>query len=154
MQKYKLAFQPKQNGFCKLPENIHNWPSKVCECSLPHSCVGHCNRIYTPLAKRFGSPQAQKSSTPPSLTLLPFMCSAEKGKTPSTVSPSTSHTHTHSYIHTHPHDRQQQQQVSTMVASGGLSNSIYPSCSQNHLHVVICGSPLTDKKKKNNKNPS
>lgn len=147
------ALQPNQTGFCKLPENIHNWPSKVCGRSLPHSCVGRCHRIYTPLAKRFGSPQAQKSSAPPSLTLLPFMCSAEKGKTPSTVSLSLFHTHTHTglYLHTHPHDRQHQQQVSTMVVSGGVSHSRYPSCSENQLHVVIFGSPPTEKRTTPNK---
>lgn len=75
----------------------------MCGCSLPHSCVGRCHRIYTPLAKRFGSPQKQKSSAPPSLTLFPFMCSAEKGKTPSAVS----HTHSHKHVQTHTHTQAQ-----------------------------------------------
>lgn len=80
------------------PKNTNNWPRNVCGCSLPHSCVGRCHRIYTPLAKRFGSLQEQQSSAPPSLTLLPFMCSAEKGKTPSTV------THAEMLIYTHTSD--------------------------------------------------
>lgn len=118
----------------------------MCGCSLPHSCVGRCHRIYTPLAKCFGSLQEQKSSAPPSLTLLPFMCSAEKGKTPSTVTNTHIHTRTSSDVHTHPHDRQHQQQVSMMVVSGGVSHSIYLSSSENQLHVVNCGSPPTQKK--------
>lgn len=113
MKKYKLTFQPNQTeaeilltGFCNLPKIIHNWPRNMCGCSLPHSCVGRCHRIYTPLAKRFGSLQEQKSSAPPSPTLLPFMCSAEKGKTPSTVTNTRTHTHTQAqmFIHTHTTD--------------------------------------------------
>lgn len=146
MQKYKLKNKLKFSKLASVnsEKNIHNWPSNACGHSLPHSCVGRCHRIYTPLAKRFGSPQAQKSSAPPSPTLLPFMCSAEKGKTPF-----DGHARTSSYIHTHPHDRQHQQQVSTIVASGGVSQSTCLSSSENQLRVVICGSPpMREKKKK------
>lgn len=89
-------------------------PGNVCGCRLPRSCGSRCHRIDMLLAKDFGSPRAQKSSAPPSPTLLPFTCAAVERKTGEEGVPLAL---AGLYVHTHPHEE------AASAASGDCGNS-------------------------------